>query len=182
MENTYTYTARSIEEPEKVVTFTLHDDRMSVDIGTPVEQITRTLVDLKEDVEEEEKEEEREPEKHAKVWLKPLAVSLVEHGTGALHITDVDAHVDEDYLSLRSWIRLNGLRLLPITLMAGRIDNPAAAAAFVAEVNMRKKELASGLPFLNVLNYWVTWLGAAISMMALFLFWQRHTSASEPVT
>lgn len=178
MENTYTYTARSVEDPEKVVTFTLHDDRISVDIGTPIEQIARTLADVTEDVEEEE----REPEKHAKVWLKPLAVSLVERGTAPLRITDVDAYVDEDHLSLKSWVRLAGLRLAPITLMAGRIDNPAAAAAFVAEVNTRKEELAGGLPFFNILKYWITWLGAALSITGLFIFWQRHTSAGEAAT
>jgi len=178
MENTYTYTARSVEDPEKVVTFTLYNDRLSVDIGAPVEQIARTLADMTEDVEEEE----REPEKHAKVWLKPLAVSLVERGTAPLRITDVDAYVDEDRLSLRSWVRCNGLRLVPITLMAGRIDNPSAAAAFVDEVNARKKEYARGLPFLNILNYWATWLGAAVSIVALFTFWRRYTSASEPAS
>jgi len=39
MENTYTYTARSIEDPEQVVTFTLQDHRMSVGLGAPLEQI-----------------------------------------------------------------------------------------------------------------------------------------------
>lgn len=182
MENTYTYTARSVEDPERVVTFTLHEDRMSVDIGTPVEQIARTLAEVTEEVEGEEEAEEYAPEKHKKVWLKPLAVSLVERGTRALRITDVDAHVREDYLALRSWVRLDGLRLVPITLMAGRIDNPAAAVAFVDEVHARKKEFARGLPFLNFLNYWVTWLGAALSMVALFTFWHHRTSATEPVT
>ena len=181
MENTYTYTARSVEDPERVVTFTLHDDRMSVDIGAPVEQITRTVAEMTED-DEEEKAEEHVPEKQAKVWLKPLAISLVERGTGALRITDVDAQVHEDHLALRSWIRLNGLRLAPITLMAGRIDNPAAAAAFVDEVNARKKAFARGLPLFNFLNYWVTWLGAVLSMVALFTFWHRYTSATESAT
>lgn len=171
MENTYTYTARNVEDPEKVVTFTLHEDRMLVDIGAPVEQIARTVTDVTED-----DEEEHAPEKRAKVWLKPLAISLIERGTAPLRITDVDAHVDEDHLWLKSWVRLNGLRLVPITLMAGRIDNPAAAVAFVDEVNARKEAFATGWPLFNVLNYWVTWLGAALSMMALFIFWQHRTS------
>jgi len=178
MENTYTYTARSVENPEKVVTFTLHDDRMSVDIGAPVEQIARAVADVAEDI--EEIEEAHEPEKRAKVWLKPLAISLVERGTAPLRITDVEAHVHEDHLSLRSWMRLNGLRLAPLTLMAGRIDNPAAAVAFVDEVNARKKAFARGLPIFNFLNYWVTWLGAALSMVAVFAFWHRYSAASEP--
>lgn len=187
MENTYTYTARSIEDPEKVVTFTLHDDRMSVDVGAPVEQIARTLAVVAEEVDEEEKEtaehaEQHAPKKHAKMWLKPLAVSLVERGAGALRITDVDASVHEDHLSVRSWTRLNGLRLAPITLMAGRIDNPVAATAFVDEVNARKKAFARGLPFFNFLNYWVTWVGAALSMVAVFTFWHRYTATSEPAT
>jgi hypothetical protein len=35
LENTYTYTARSADHPERVVTFTLYDHSMSVELGAP---------------------------------------------------------------------------------------------------------------------------------------------------
>ena len=47
MENTYTYTARNIEDPEQVVTLTLQDHHMSVGLGAPLEQIETVLEHLK---------------------------------------------------------------------------------------------------------------------------------------
>jgi hypothetical protein len=75
MEDTYTYTARSIEYPEQAVTFTLHDHHMSVEMAAPVEQVERMLP-------ARDGEEEGEFEDESKVWLKPLAVSLLERGVG----------------------------------------------------------------------------------------------------
>jgi hypothetical protein len=48
MENTFTYTARSAYAPEKVVTFTLYDNSMSVELGVPLEHLERALAGRKE--------------------------------------------------------------------------------------------------------------------------------------
>ena len=58
-QNTYTYTARSVENPEHSVTFTLFDHRLSVGTGAPMEQMTRVF-------EQEGAEEEVEEGKRAK--------------------------------------------------------------------------------------------------------------------
>jgi len=68
MENTYTYTARNIENPEQVVTFTLQDQHMSVDLGAPLEQMETILQQIDA---EEGAEEQAGQGAQAKPWPKP---------------------------------------------------------------------------------------------------------------
>ena len=112
MENTYTYTARSVENPEYSVTFTLFDHRMSVGTGAPMEQMAQALerVGAEEETAEETAEGEEieavEAEKQSKLWLKPMAISLVEQGTKPFHVEDVDADVEgEEGKSLSDIVR-----------------------------------------------------------------------------
>jgi hypothetical protein len=179
MENTYTYTARSATDPEKVVTFTLRGKRMSVGSGVPVEQAAR-LIELaakEEDVEEREGEpsEADEPQ----LWLKPMAISLVERGTNALRVIDVDARATgAGYLWVRGWIRVGGLRLTPVILLDGMVDNPDAALAFVEELARRKDAYAEGPAVLNFLDYWATWLVLGSVLVTFFSHWRkRHDDA-----
>ena len=58
MAETYTYTARSAENPERVVTFTLRGRRMSVGVGAPLEQVEQAIRLGRGETEEEEGEEE----------------------------------------------------------------------------------------------------------------------------
>ena len=169
MQNTYTYTARSVDNPERVVTFTLHDRQMSIGVGAPLEQIEAAIAKVTGDEDATEAEE-------AQLWLKPLAVALVERGTGPFDIADIDAEVEDDVLTIRGWVRVAGLRGGAITLMGGRVDNPVAAQAFVDEVHTRKQELAGTvLPF----DYWLTWLGMFTSLVILFVFWRRRAARSR---
>jgi hypothetical protein len=87
MENTYTYIARSVENPEQVVTFTLQDHHMSVGLGTPLEKI-ETIVQETDAGEEatEEANQEAGQGASAKLWLKPLAVSLLERSVGPFRV------------------------------------------------------------------------------------------------
>jgi hypothetical protein len=166
MENTYTYTARSVTDPEKIVTFTLHDDQMTVGVGSPLEQIEAAIAGVTSGEEEAVAEDSH-------LWLRPLAISLIERGTGPFSIADIDAEVEDAYLTVRGWIRVAGLRGGVITLMEGQVDNPIAARAFAHEVQARKDELAQGvLP----LDYWITWLGMVASLVTLFVFWRRRAS------
>jgi hypothetical protein len=182
MENTYTYTARSADHPERVVTFTLHDRRMSVGVGVPLEQAARfaEAVRIQDDEEEEEGEvaSEQEADVTPKLWLKPVAVSLVERGTAPFRIVDIDVQTDDGWLFVRGWMRVAGLRLAPITLISGRVDNPDAAQAFAKEVVRRKEALATGPALLQVLDYWATWVLFTSAMVTLFTLW-RHRSYDE---
>lgn len=181
MENTYTYTARSVENPEYSVTFTLFDHRMSVGTGAPMEQMAQALerVGAEEEAAEETAEGEEieavEAEKQSKLWLKPMAISLVERGTKPFHVDDVDADVEGDWLHVRGWVRAGGLRLAPVTLMKGRVDNPDAAQAFVDEVNERKTEAFGPLA---LFDYWGAWFAAGF-VIILLLQLQRHRGRKE---
>ncbi|MCL7454272.1 MAG: hypothetical protein M8467_14625 [Anaerolineae bacterium] len=166
MEDTYTYTARSIEYPERAVTFTLHDHHMSVEMAAPVEQVERMLA-------AREGEEEGEFEDESKVWLKPLAVSLLERGVGPFRLEDVYPLADEDRLRVKAWYRAGGLGLLPVTLLDGRVDNPDAAEAFVAEIGRRKEEFTGATGFLSIMDYWITWFAAGFLFFGLLSMWRR---------
>jgi hypothetical protein len=170
MENTYTYTARSIENPEQVVTFTLQDHHMSVGVGAPMDQIETVLQQV-------DTGEEGESESPANLWLRPLAVSLLERGVGPFRVADVNASAEEDRLRVNAWYRTGGLALAPITLMNGRVDNPLAAQAFVEELEERKSEVTGIGDLLNVLDYWVTWILGAALMLGLFQIWRRKADS-----
>ena len=174
MKNTYTYTARSVHHPEKVVTFTLYGDRMSVGIGVPLEQAARVTEAIQ--VEEGEQEAaEMEPQ----LWLKPVAVALVERSTTPFRVVDVDASADEDGLFVRGWVRVGGLRLAPITLISGAVDNPDAAQAFVAELDRRKAARSKGPMFLQLLDFWATWFVLGGVMIGLFNLWRKKSYDNE---
>ncbi len=162
MEDTYTYIARSAEDPAKAVTFTLHDNSMSVGLGAPLEHVERAL--------------EAEGEVRPRLWLKPLAVSLLERGTRPFRVADVDAtRAADDWLSVTAWVRAGGLRLAPIILIRGRVDNPEAALAFVEELSSRKASVAGPFKLLGLLDYWATWLLAGFFMVGLLGIWRRRS-------
>jgi hypothetical protein len=159
-----------VEDPERVVTFTLQDHHMSVGVGAPLEQIEAL-------VEAVEGEEEAEPEAQPKLWLKPLAVSLVEQGRGPFRVDDVYASATEDWLQVKAWYRAAGLALTPVTLVQGRVDNPAAAHAFVEELERRKEEVGGIGGPLKLFDFWFTWVAAGLVFFGLFQFWRRQGEA-----
>ena len=170
MEKTYTYTARSIENPEQVVTFTLQDHHMSVGVGAPLEQIETVLQQV-------DAGEEAGRGALAKLWLRPLAVSLLERGVGPFRVADVNAAAEDDWLRVSAWYRAGGLALAPVTLVNGRVDNPQAAQAFVDELEERKSEVMGAFGRLNVLDYWFTWILAGTLMLGLFQIWRRKADS-----
>jgi hypothetical protein len=174
MEDTYTYTARSIENPEQVVTFTLQDHHMSVGLGAPLEQIETVLQQIDAD---EEAGEEAGQGAQAKLWLKPLAISLLERNVGPFRVADVSAAAEDDWLRVSAWYRAGGLALAPIALVDGRVDNPQAAQAFAEELDRRKSEVSGAFGLLNVLDYWFTWILAAALMFGLFQAWRSKSSS-----
>ena len=170
MEETYTYTARNPEHPEHTLTFTLRNEHLSVDLSAPVEQVERMLQARRGD--EDGSEGQAGPEDEGGLWLKPLAVSLLERGVGPFRVTDVSAVARQDKLRIRAWYRAGGLGLVPITLIDSRIDNPEAAHAFVHEIARRKDEASAAAGPLALLNYWVTWFAALAALVVVFNFWR----------
>jgi hypothetical protein len=173
MENTYTYVARNADDPAQVVTFTLYDHSLSVGPGAPLEHVERAVQSATAETEAEAADEEGR-EFPVRPWLKPTAISLLERGTHPFDVTDVDASVQDDWLHVRAWFRSGGLRLLPITLVRGRVDNPDASRAFVEELERRKASTASLSKLLGVLDYWATWLLAGFLMVVLMQTWRRR--------
>jgi hypothetical protein len=170
MDETYTYTARSLEHPEQTLTFTLRNGHMSVDLSTPMEQVERMLQARRD---EDGEPAVRDEADEGGLWFKPLAVSLLERGVGPFEVTDVSAIARQNQLRIRAWYRAGGLGLVPITLINSRIDNPEAAHAFVHEIARRKEEASAVGGPLALLNYWLTWFVAIAALFALFNFWRN---------
>jgi hypothetical protein len=169
-EDTYTYTARSAENPELVVTFTLHDHSMSVELGAPLEQVEKAL---------QAKHDGAESQASPQPWLKPVAVSVMERVTRPFSIADVDASAEGDGLQVTQWFRTGGLRLAPITFIMKRVDNPEGAQAFVKELDERKTSTAHPGKFRGPLDYWAGWFLTGLLMSVLLLVGLRKKDSRE---
>ena len=167
MEETYTYTARSAEDPDQVVTLTLHDQGMSVDLGVPLERLERAI-------ESASSEGEGIRGLEAGKWLKPTAMSIVQWGTRPFDVVDVDAESDGEGLRMTAWVRMGGLKLVPVSFAMDRVDNPDAARAFIAELDRRKRttKASTGLP--GPLDYWFSWFAAVAVSAVVAAVWLRQ--------
>ena len=199
MENTYTYTARSAMNPEMVVTFTLYDQYLTIDAGVPIEHLERAIEarraaaeaakkgeeeEIEEELEAEEAEEMEETEEveaHLSIrpWLKPMVISAVERTTRPFNVADVSAKAKGGGLRLAAWVRAGGLRLAPVSFRMERVDNPEAAEAFVEELDRRKESAPRPSSLPGFMDYWISWIGAAISMMIVLGIWLRRRSHEE---
>jgi hypothetical protein len=159
-EDTYTYTARSVEDPAQVVTFTLHDHSMSVDLGTALEYVERAL---------QPEQADNGATAAIEPLAKPMALSVWERVTRPFSVADVDASVVDNWLRVTSWVRALGLRLAPIPFVMEQVDNPDAAHAFVDELNERKQTARRPGTFRGPLDYWITWLLG--SLLITLLVW-----------
>ena len=159
MENTYTFIARSAENPLRVATFTLYADRMSIGLGAPLEQVGALMPD-----ESNEAAENAELIETGSPWLRPLIISLIERRTMPFHIRDVEISRSNGALSVYAWIRVAGLRLFPVIMSWSEVDNPAAADDFVREIQERKQAASPVRKFVGFLDYWVTWVSGLIAV------------------
>jgi hypothetical protein len=164
MENTYTYTARSADNPEEVVTFTLHDHSLSVGVGAPLEHVDRALHAASDETQED-------PAEVIKPLLKPVVVSALERTTEPFNLADVNVNAEYGGLRVAAWVRAGGLRLAPVTFSIDRVDNADAAEAFMREVEARKVSALSPGKLPGPLDYWATWLVAGATTMAVLAMW-----------
>jgi len=165
-QNTYTYTARNVEDPDKVVTFTLFDDRMRINLTGLLEQ-AQDIVSSDGDSDEL---------KHkAKIQAKPVLLKIKERISGPVHVSDVKARLEEDEFAVTMWPRVGGLRLAPVKIDMGEVDNEDAAEAFVDELEERKDMETDKRKFLGPLDYWFGWAGLLLLVGILI----RRPSSSE---
>ena len=166
LENTYTYTARSAIDPREVVTFTLHNGGMSLDVAGSANQLERTRRSQAES--EEAEREETKPDGRARPWFTPRAALLLERATEPFDLTDVEADAPGNGLRVTAWVRANNLRLSPLLFRMKQVDNPRAAADFVAEIRRRKAQASSGRKLPGLLDYWAGWaLGGLMAVGGL---------------
>lgn len=165
MENTYTYTARSANNPQQVVTFTLHGRSVIVDIGVPLEHVERTI----------DEGQESAPQ----AWLKPAIVSAMERGTRPFNVADVSARVTDGGLCFAAWVRTGGLRLAPITFIMSKVDNLDAAEAFAEEVRRRKELVDRPGRFPGLMDYWASWVFGGVLMVGLVAIWMWTRKKEE---
>lgn len=157
-EKTFTYTARSAADPEKMAMFTLHNGSVSVDLGnTLVEQIDDAY----------QATDEEDAEKSLATWLKPAATGAIQKLIKPVPLADFDAEMSGDALQATAWIRAGGLRLAPVMMTWQDVDNPDGAQAFVSELHDRKASTEDESTYPAPLDYWVSWILIGVMTIAL---------------
>jgi hypothetical protein len=153
MDKTFTYTARSADNPDRAITVTLRGDKVYLQLDAPLP------------VEPEESEEEWDVRdrllEEARIWLKPMAFRMLERGLAPFRAHDVFAGSEDDGFWLAAWVRVAGLRLMPIVVAIGTVDNPEGASDFVAELEEQKRTAPSTGTLFGPLDFWATWVAAA---------------------
>ena len=167
---TYTYTARSLNRPDNVVTFTLDNGHMRINLTGLLEQAS--LVAQTEDKSAELKQQ-------VSTQAKPAALKLAEQVSGPVHLSDVQASLTDERLKITLWQRLGGLRLAPIILNMGRIDNRKAAEAFVTELKERQAEETHIGKFFGPLDYWFGWVALGL-VIAFLIRWPGRKESQDP--
>lgn len=166
LENTYTYTARDANNPEKVITLTLIDDHVHVNLTG----ILDTFGDV---VQAEERTSEAGRQLSAQAAT--TALKLAEGIGGPVQINDLSASLQDDNLTITVWRRAGGLRLAPMRIHIEQVDNPEAAEAFIHELEERQDHAGHPGKFAGPLDYWLGWAGIALAVGAL-LIWPRKSS------
>jgi hypothetical protein len=96
-------------------------------------------------------------------------LKLKEGISGPVHVNDINAAMDDDRLRVTMWPRVAGLRLAPVQLKMGQVDNEEAAEAFVDELKQRKDMTESdSRKFFGPLDYWIGWAGLML-LIGLFI-------------
>lgn len=165
-QETYTYTARDANNPEKVITLTMVDDHVQV-------QLTGLLDTFGNVMQAEEKTSAAGREFSSQAAT--TALKLAEGIGGPVQVNDLNAGLKEDNLTITAWRRAGGLRLAPMRINIERVDNPEAAQAFINKLEERQHQAEHPGKFAGPLDYWLGWAGIALAVGAL-LIWPRKSS------
>lgn len=165
---TYTYTARNSEDLNRVVTFTLYDGHMRVGLTGLLDQVQAVAGS---------EERSDELKRQAAIQVRPALLKIKEGLSGPIKVGDVDAKLNGDRLKVIMWPRLRGLRLAPVRINMGGIDNPDAAESFVDELEKRK-ETTDTRSFFGPLDYWFGWAGLLL-LIGLFIRRTKNNNSSD---
>ena len=155
---TYTYTARNKEKPHRVVTFTIIEDHLKVDMTGLIDQVSDVI------------DEENRKEAIKDIISTQTGTALykaIERLSGPAHINDVTPIYKDGKLTITFWKRLAGLRFAPIVMVMGEVDNPDAATQFLEILDERQNQTDSPGLFSGPLDYWFTWVAIIIGVIAL---------------
>lgn len=160
---TYTYTARDKDNPNHVLTFTIFENYLKVNLTGLVDQVSEAVG-----------EEDRGTA--VKDFLSTQTGSAlykaVEQLSGPVHVNDVSPYLEDEQFTLTFWKRLAGLRFAPLTISMGDVDNPEAAAQFIDTLLERQKKAETPGFFAGPLDYWATWL-IVLSGVILLIKWPK---------
>lgn len=147
-ENTFTYTARSAENPDKMAMFTLHNGSVSIQLGNALlEQVEQAYESFRVD-----------DDRTLSTWLKPIATGSLQQLMEPIPIEDFDAELKDETLQTTAWLRAGGLRLAPVMMNWRHVDNVAGAEAFMEALEKRREELGETRRFPNPFDYWAGWI------------------------
>ncbi len=158
MSKTYTYTARSADDPAQVATFTFYDQNLSIELSTPITQAKSKAKD------------------QSIAWREAASI-LKGLDKPRLDVADVDAGVEKDCLRLMAWACARDRRWLPITIVIEHVDNAEAARAFVKELNRRKMAAARRArmrTWLGARPYWFL-AGSLTALVAMISLKTKHS-------
>lgn len=165
LQDTYTYTARSAENPDAIVTFTLMDHSLRVDLTGMVEKMEKVIA---------ADDKPSEIRHQIQSQMQPAAAKFFQGTFKAIPLGDVFASFDGDRLQVNTWKRVGGLRLAPAQITIDEVDNPEATEAFIEELNERKSSAKQAGRFLGPLDYWIGWAGLIVGLIALFRWSSRR--------
>jgi hypothetical protein len=164
---TYTYTARNKQKPDKVVTFTIFENYLKVNLTGLIDQISGIA-------------EIEDREKAVKSFISTQSgtaiYKAVERLSGPVHINDVSPHLEDGTFKLTFWKRIAGLRIAPISISIGSVDNPEAAAQFIETLLDRQDQAEDPGVFAGPLDYWVTWVGLLVGLIVLIKWPKKEKS------
>lgn len=169
MHDTYTYTARSADNPDELATFTLYDHSLSIEASDMLmEQVDRLL-----------NAGDGEAELELPIWLKPVIAWLAQEVLRPFSVVDVSATTRDRGFRITGWIRAAGMRLAPLTVGWDQVDNPDAAEAFVRELNKRKVSAPHPGRFPGPFDYWAAWLIVLVLVSLVPLRWMERGGTRE---
>lgn len=164
---TYTYTARSVDDPDEIATFTLHDDRISIEMGAALLERVSQVAENIGHVEELD----------ALPVVGAFAKGILQHELNPFDLADFHADLEGETLQITAWIRSKGLRLAPVMFTWQHVDNLDAAKAFVDKVNKEKRAALKSGRFPGVFDYWLGWMAATLALLTIPAIWRVRQAA-----